>query len=94
MLLTPLNDSASSLDEARRWFEVATVICKFIPGGGDRATKVLCLFNYCDRDSDCIQDLGNVCTPPLPLWEQVNSDASSRSVTDVGPATSIRKLYS
>ena len=47
MLLTPLNDSASSLDEARRWFEVATVICKFIPGGEDRASKVLCLFNYC-----------------------------------------------
>jgi len=31
---------ASSLDEARRWFEVATVICKFIPGGEDRATKI------------------------------------------------------
>jgi len=31
---------ASSLDEARRWFEVATVICKFVPGGEDRATKI------------------------------------------------------
>ena len=39
----------------------------------------------CDRDSDCVQDLGNVCAPPLPLWEQVDSNASSRSVTDVGP---------
>ncbi|PFH47189.1 hypothetical protein AMATHDRAFT_152745, partial [Amanita thiersii Skay4041] len=31
---------ASSLDEAKRWFEVATVICKFVPGGKDRAAKI------------------------------------------------------
>ncbi|KAM6497714.1 hypothetical protein JOM56_005662 [Amanita muscaria] len=31
---------ASSLDEAKRWFEVATTICKFIPAGRERASKV------------------------------------------------------
>ncbi|KAK2464868.1 hypothetical protein APHAL10511_002944 [Amanita phalloides] len=31
---------ASSLDEANRWFEVATVICKFTPEGEERATKI------------------------------------------------------
>ncbi|KAF8883838.1 hypothetical protein BD779DRAFT_1674370 [Infundibulicybe gibba] len=30
---------ASMLDEAKRWFEASTVICKFIPGGKDRAEK-------------------------------------------------------
>lgn len=32
--------SASLLDEAKRWFEVATVICRFVPGGRDRAERV------------------------------------------------------
>ena len=27
-------------DEAKRWFEAATVICRFIPGGKERAEKV------------------------------------------------------
>ena len=31
--------SASFLDEAKRWFEAATVICRFIPGGRERADK-------------------------------------------------------
>jgi len=28
------------LEEAKRWFEAATVICRFVPGGKDRAVKV------------------------------------------------------
>ncbi|KAJ7223591.1 meiosis protein SPO22/ZIP4 like-domain-containing protein [Mycena pura] len=31
---------ASMLDEAKRWFETATVICKFVPGGKERAAKI------------------------------------------------------
>ncbi|KIK65861.1 hypothetical protein GYMLUDRAFT_950153 [Collybiopsis luxurians FD-317 M1] len=31
---------ASSLDEAKRWFESATVICRFVPGGTERAEKI------------------------------------------------------
>jgi len=31
---------ASMLDEAKRWFEAATVICRFVPGGGERADKI------------------------------------------------------
>lgn len=32
--------SASQLDEAKRWFEAATVICRFVPGGNESADKV------------------------------------------------------
>jgi hypothetical protein len=32
--------SAAIFDEARRWFEAATVICRFIPGGEERSEKV------------------------------------------------------
>ncbi|KIM81848.1 hypothetical protein PILCRDRAFT_8503 [Piloderma croceum F 1598] len=32
--------SASLLDEARRWFESSTVICKFVPDGENRAQKI------------------------------------------------------
>ncbi|KAF9444140.1 SPO22-domain-containing protein [Macrolepiota fuliginosa MF-IS2] len=31
---------ASLFDEAKRWFEAATVICRFVPGGRERAEKV------------------------------------------------------
>ncbi|PPQ85089.1 LOW QUALITY PROTEIN: hypothetical protein CVT25_009048 [Psilocybe cyanescens] len=31
---------ASMLDEAKRWFEVSTVICRFVPGGKQRSEKV------------------------------------------------------
>lgn len=33
-------DSASRLDEAKRWFESSTVICKFVTDGQKRAEKV------------------------------------------------------
>lgn len=33
----------SMLDEAKRWFEIATLLCKFVPGGRERGEKVLCL---------------------------------------------------
>lgn len=32
--------SASLLDEAKRWFEAATTICRFVPDGGARSEKV------------------------------------------------------
>jgi len=32
--------SASVVDEAKRWFECATVICRFVPDGKARAEKV------------------------------------------------------
>lgn len=32
--------SAAMLDEARRWFEASTVICRFVPEGKQRAEKV------------------------------------------------------
>ncbi|KAL1737725.1 hypothetical protein HDZ31DRAFT_51887, partial [Schizophyllum fasciatum] len=31
---------ASILDEAKRWFEAATQLCKFVPGGEERGEKV------------------------------------------------------
>ncbi|KIJ89929.1 hypothetical protein K443DRAFT_69132, partial [Laccaria amethystina LaAM-08-1] len=31
---------ASLLDEAKRWFETSTRICRFVPGGKERAEKV------------------------------------------------------
>ncbi|KAJ4468487.1 meiosis protein SPO22/ZIP4 like-domain-containing protein [Lentinula lateritia] len=31
---------ASSLNEAKRWFEASTVICRFVPGGTERAEKI------------------------------------------------------
>ncbi|TFK38784.1 meiosis protein SPO22/ZIP4 like-domain-containing protein [Crucibulum laeve] len=31
---------ASLLDEAKRWFEASTVICRFVPGGKERAKKI------------------------------------------------------
>ena len=32
--------SASFLDEAKRWFEASTTICRFVPDGDTRAGKV------------------------------------------------------
>ena len=32
--------SASMADEAKRWFELSTVICRFVPDGDARAEKV------------------------------------------------------
>ncbi|EDR04763.1 uncharacterized protein LACBIDRAFT_304173 [Laccaria bicolor S238N-H82] len=31
---------ASLLDEAKRWFETSTRICRFVPGGKERAEKI------------------------------------------------------
>ncbi|EMD41466.1 hypothetical protein CERSUDRAFT_128264 [Gelatoporia subvermispora B] len=31
---------ASLLDEAKRWFEAATTVCRFVPDGGTRAAKI------------------------------------------------------
>ncbi|ESK93496.1 hypothetical protein Moror_1688 [Moniliophthora roreri MCA 2997] len=31
---------ASLLDEAKRWFEASTMICKFVPGGAERAATI------------------------------------------------------
>jgi hypothetical protein len=32
--------SASMVDEAKRWFESSTIICRFVPDGRQRAEKV------------------------------------------------------
>ncbi|KAL1733003.1 meiosis protein SPO22/ZIP4 like-domain-containing protein [Schizophyllum commune] len=40
---------ASILDEAKRWFEAATQLCKFVPGGQERGEKVLHLGQCCWR---------------------------------------------
>jgi hypothetical protein len=32
--------SGSVLDEAKRWFELSTVMCRFVPDGQSRAEKV------------------------------------------------------
>ena len=39
LLIVPLS-SSSMLDEAKRWFEASTVICRFVPGGKECAEKV------------------------------------------------------
>lgn len=36
----PVHLSASMVDEAKRWFECSTVICRFVPDGRQRAEKV------------------------------------------------------
>lgn len=38
--LTQIYHSASMLDEAKRWFEASTMICRFVPEGQERAEKV------------------------------------------------------
>jgi len=38
--LLSLCSSTFSLDEAKRWFETSTVICRFVPDGESRAEKV------------------------------------------------------
>lgn len=40
--------SASMLDEAKRWFETSTTICRYVPDGDGRAEKVRhCPFSCC-----------------------------------------------
>lgn len=55
---------ASSLDEAKRWFESSTVICKFVPGGTERAEKVYQqLWKLCISLTPMIPaDFRNICT--------------------------------
>ncbi|KAH9891162.1 meiosis protein SPO22/ZIP4 like-domain-containing protein [Cubamyces lactineus] len=37
---------ASMLDDAKRWFEAATTICRFVPDGGSRAAKISKTYAY------------------------------------------------
>ncbi|KAH9920328.1 meiosis protein SPO22/ZIP4 like-domain-containing protein [Fomitopsis serialis] len=39
-LVAHCSDSASLLDEAKRWFEASTTICRFVPDGESRANKI------------------------------------------------------
>lgn len=41
--LTRLPISVGLLDEAKRWFEVSTIICRFVPDG-EAMSKKVCLF--------------------------------------------------
>ncbi|KAF7293678.1 hypothetical protein MIND_01147800 [Mycena indigotica] len=36
----------SMLDEAKRWFETAALLCKFVPGGEERAEKIVETFTH------------------------------------------------
>lgn len=40
LTLSQVRGSASLTDEAKRWFECATVLCRFVPDGRPRAEKV------------------------------------------------------
>ena len=35
---------ASALDEAKRWIEASTMLCRYVPGGVERAEKVCWVF--------------------------------------------------
>lgn len=48
-LTVPFRFRASLLDEAKRWFESATVICRFVPGGKERAEKVRAAILFASR---------------------------------------------
>jgi len=38
--------SACCLDEARRWFESSTVLCRFVPDGKVRSEKIAETYSY------------------------------------------------
>jgi hypothetical protein len=54
------NFSTSSLDEAKRWFEVSAVICRFVPEGKSRAEKVGLLFMTLEALISTTQDFSNL----------------------------------
>ena len=54
------NFSTSSLDEAKRWFEVSAVICRFVPEGKSRAEKVGLLFITLEALTSTTQDFSNL----------------------------------
>ncbi|KAJ4485242.1 hypothetical protein J3R30DRAFT_3282666 [Lentinula aciculospora] len=65
---------ASSLDEAKRWFEASTVICRFVPGGTERAEKV-CHLSYVSSHHLVIPasvDFGNICTASVSVCTDLN----------------------
>ena len=46
MIINNLKSSSCNFDEAKRWFEAATVICRFVPGGKAQSQKVCALFLF------------------------------------------------
>jgi hypothetical protein len=62
------SDSASLLDEAKRWFESSTVICKFVPDGQKRADKVRLLMLVADVEVLCSQQISETYTQLLARY--------------------------
>ncbi|KAJ3794551.1 meiosis protein SPO22/ZIP4 like-domain-containing protein, partial [Lentinula aff. detonsa] len=66
---------ASLLDEAKRWFEASTVICKFVPGGTERAEKVCQSFYVRSSQhlvTPTIVDFGNICSASISVCTDLN----------------------
>jgi hypothetical protein len=54
-------------DEAKRWFEASTVICRFVPGGKEQASKVcshiyihICFSELDRKHTSFFEDFGNL----------------------------------
>lgn len=65
--------SMSMLDDAKRWFEASTVICRFVPDGERQAQKVCrqCprgLPSHVDNDPSYDPDLRNLRSASQPLF--------------------------
>lgn len=63
--------SASMLDEAKRWFEASTMICKFVPEGQERAEKVCPTFLHFGISLTQRADFGDLYASPFTLWAQM-----------------------
>jgi hypothetical protein len=79
-----IGHSASIFDEAKRWFEAATVICRFVPEGRQRAEKAwLGNRNLRNSSTDLSVhlDIGKLRPSAVPVREeQVNKDIDSDSL--------------
>ena len=78
-----LSCSVSLVDEARRWFESSTVICRYVPGGPARAEKVSCLFTLCLL-SGWIHNIGQISGTYTELLSRFQPDADKS--TDLEPS--------
>ncbi|KZT09061.1 uncharacterized protein LAESUDRAFT_647835 [Laetiporus sulphureus 93-53] len=67
---------ASSLDEAKRWFEASSTVCRFIPNGNERAEKVETLPSASPHiiTKDAL-DIGNLLTAAGALYNPLRRSA-------------------
>ena len=64
-----------SLDEARQWFEIATVLCKFLEGGETKRQKVLLRFLfllYVPKLISGFKDSGDISRTSCKIWIPLN----------------------